>query len=213
MKNDLLDIVYYDEDIAVVNKPGGMLTIPGKGDDKYDCVTTRLKKLFPKCIEQPSVHRLDMATSGLIVLAFNQKAHSNLSIQFQNREVKKEYIALLDGLIPEDKGRIELPFRLDVDNRPYQIYDPENGKIGITLWEKIGEENGFTRVRFFPKTGRTHQLRVHSAFRLGLNRPIVGDNLYGRGTEGDQLKLCSVYLGFTHPTSGKFMEFRIKENF
>lgn len=210
---NLLNIVYQDEYIVVVNKPGGLLSIPGKGSDKQDCVTSRLKKLFPECIDQPSVHRLDMPTSGLLVLAFDQKSHSHLSKQFQNREVEKEYIAVVDGIIKENSGRIELPFRLDIDNRPYQIFDPVHGKIGITYWNKISEEGNYTRIQFLPLTGRTHQLRVHSASPIGLNAPIVGDSLYGKGKEGDQLNLCSVRLGFKHPTSSKNLMFSIKENF
>lgn len=212
-KQNLLNIIYQDENIVVVNKPGGMLTIPGKGPEKQDCVTSRLKKIFPNSIEQPSVHRLDMATSGLLVLALDQKSHSNLSIQFQNREIGKEYIAVVEGVLEEKKGKIELPFRLDVDNRPLQIYDPVQGKMGTTFWQNLGVSENTTRIKFTPVTGRTHQLRVHSSFRLGLNAPIVGDPLYGSGKEGDQLKLCAVYLSFKHPVTNKKMEFRIEPTF
>lgn len=210
---ELLNIIYQDDYIAVVNKPGGLLSIPGKGPFKQDCVTARLKKLFPDCIQQPSVHRLDMATSGLLVLAFDQKSHSHLSKQFQNREVEKEYTAVVEGIIKENSGRIELPFRLDIDNRPYQIYDPVQGKIGVTYWNKIREEGNYTRIQFLPLTGRTHQLRVHSASPFGLNAPIVGDPLYGRGKEGDQMKLCAVQLKFKHPVTETDKDFRIKEPF
>jgi len=212
-KPGLLDIIYQDENIVVVNKPGGMLSIPGKGPKKQDCVTARLKKLFPNCINQPSVHRLDMATSGLLVLALDQKSHSNLSIQFQNREIGKEYIAVVEGIIEEKNGKIELPFRLDVDNRPLQIYDPFYGKIGITFWQNLGSNNNKTRIKFIPITGRTHQLRVHSSFKLGLNAPIVGDTLYGSGREGDQLKLCAVFLSFKHPVTNKKLKFTIEPDF
>lgn len=211
--SELLDIVYRDEYIVVVNKPGGLLTIPGKGEDKQDCVTSRLKKLIPDCIEQPSVHRLDMATSGLLVLALDSKSHSDLSIQFQNREVEKEYVAVVEGVIEERSGKIELPFRLDVDNRPLQIYDPVYGKTGITFWEKLSTEENTTRIKYTPITGRTHQLRVHSAYHLGLNAPIVGDALYGSGKEGDQLKLCAVYIKFRHPVKKEWLSFRIEPCF
>lgn len=210
---NLLNIIYEDENIVVVNKKGGMLTIPGKGPEKQDCVTSRLKKIFPNSIEQPSVHRLDMATSGLLVLALDQKSHSNLSIQFQSREIGKEYIAVVEGILEEKNGKIELPFRLDVDNRPLQIYDPVYGKMGTTFWQNLGVSENTTRIKFIPVTGRTHQLRVHSSFRLGLNAPIVGDPLYGSGKEGDQLKLCAVYLSFKHPVANKKMEFRIEPTF
>ena len=213
MRNDLLDIVYYDYDIVVVNKPGGLLSVPGRGSDKQDCVTNRLKKLFPDCINQPSVHRLDQHTSGLLLLALNQKAHTNLSIQFENREVYKEYIAILDGKLKKDNGKIELAFRLDIDNRPKQIYDPVNGKTGITLWRKIEENPKITKVKFIPLTGRTHQLRIHSASLFGLNAPIYGDQLYGNGKPDDELKLCSVRLKFEHPSTSKKLDFKINPPF
>jgi len=213
MNRPLLDIIYSDEHIVVVNKPGGLLTIPGKGSEKTDCVTSRLKTLFPECIEQPSVHRLDQPTSGLLVLALNNDAHSNLSIQFQRREVEKEYIAVLEGIVDEDSGRIELPFRLDVDNRPYQIYDAVQGKLGITDWEKLEVSANTTRVRFKPHTGRTHQLRVHAAHEKGLGCPIVGDSLYGSAQQGDLLKLCAVKLAFKHPKTNEPLCFEIEEIF
>ena len=188
MSDSVLNIVYSDEKIVVVNKPGGLLSVPGRGESKQDCVTSRLKKLFPDCINQPSVHRLDMQTSGLLLLALNQKAHSNLSVQFQNREVYKEYVAVVDGKIKKNSGIIELAFRLDVNNRPKQIYDPVNGKTGITLWRKLEEYSETTRIKFIPLTGRTHQLRVHAASPLGLNVPIVGDKLYGNENSDEELK-------------------------
>ena len=207
MNDKLLNIIYKDDHIVVVNKPGGLLTIPGKGPGKVDSVTTRLKKLYADCIDQPSVHRLDQPTSGLLVLAFTQEAHSNLSIQFQKREVEKEYIALLEGIVEEESGRIELPFRLDVDNRPCQIYDPVHGKVGVTEWKRVSIESNKTRVRFIPLTGRTHQLRVHAAHEKGLGCPIVGDSLYGSGREGDRLELCAVRLKFRHPVTDEVKEF------
>lgn len=202
-----LHIIYTDPHIIVVNKPGGLLSVPGRGPDKQDCVVNRTKKLFPDCIQQPAVHRLDMYTSGLLVLALTQDSHKAMSKQFENRLVRKKYIALLDGLIHDDSGEIHLPFRLNPDNRPYQIYDPINGKLGITKWKKIGVERKKTRVEFIPLTGRTHQLRVHAAHHLGLNSPIVGDTLYGNGKEGDQMMLHASFLSFIHPASGESIEF------
>ena len=204
--NDI-EILYDDTTFSVITKPSGMLSVPGRGPDKADCAVARFKKRFPEVIEQPSVHRLDMATSGLLIMSKTKEAHRNLSIQFQNREVKKEYIALIEGHIEEDNGHIELPFRLDVDNRPYQIYDEVYGKMGITDWVKLGYEGDYTRVKFFPLTGRTHQLRVHSAHKKGLGFPIVGDFLYGNGTDTNQLKLHASYIGFKHPQSGNWIEF------
>jgi tRNA pseudouridine32 synthase/23S rRNA pseudouridine746 synthase len=200
-------IIYEDPLFVVVDKPGGLLSVPGRGEDKQDCVVNRLKKLFPCCMEQPSVHRLDMDTSGLIVLAITPRVHRHLSIQFQKRMVEKRYAALLDGIVNEEAGEIRLPFRLDPDNRPYQVYDPVNGKMGISLWQNLGNDEGRTRMAFIPLTGRTHQLRVHSAHELGLGCPIVGDRLYGNGRSGDQLMLHARYLRFRHPEKGEPLVF------
>lgn len=203
-----INIIYTDPYIVVVDKPGGLLSVPGRGPDKQDCVVRRIKRLFPDCIEQPAVHRLDMYTSGLLILALTQNSHKEMSRQFENRLVSKKYIALLDGFVQGDSGEIHLSFRLDPDNRPYQIYDPINGKLGITKWRKIGVERKKTRVKFIPLTGRTHQLRVHAAHHQGLGCPIAGDTLYGNGKEGDQMMLHASFLRFTHPVSGVSMEFK-----
>ena len=205
--NNELDIIYSDSSIVVTNKPGGLLSIPGRGEDKKDSVTCRLKKLFHGSIEQPSVHRLDMFTSGLLVLALTKEAHRKLSIQFQNKKVFKHYTALLDGEVSGESGVIRLSFRLDPDNRPYQVYDPVQGKEGITEWKKIGIENGKTRILFTPLTGRTHQLRLHSSHQKGLGVPIIGDRLYGTGKEGDQMMLHASYLEFNHPEKGERISF------
>lgn len=201
MKNDI-GIIYSDTDIVVVNKPGGLLSVPGRGPEKQDCVTSRMKAVFPAMIEQPSVHRLDMYTSGLMVLAITREAHRKLSRQFEQRQVTKEYQALLEGIIDESSGEIRLPFRLDPENRPIQIYDPVHGKMGITRWLHVGSEGGSSRIRFTPLTGRTHQLRVHAAHPMGLNCPIVGDSLYGNGSDGDRMMLHASYLRFHHPVTG-----------
>jgi len=204
----LLDVVHLDRDFVVVDKASGLLSVPGRGPDKTDCVTARVRQLYPGCIEQPAVHRLDMDTSGLLVVARTKESHRTLSRQFQKRETRKRYIALLDGVIEDDGGTLRLPFRLDIDNRPYQIYDEVHGKLGITHWQKLGVENGLTRVAFVPVTGRTHQLRVHAAHSRGLGLPIVGDPLYGRGTGPAQLKLHASELGFAHPSTGAPLDFR-----
>lgn len=203
-----VDIIYQDSAVVVVNKPGGLLSVPGRGPDKQDCVVKRIRNLFRDCISQPSVHRLDMDTSGLMVLALTAKAHRRLSIQFQSRTVKKQYFAVLAGIVKQEKGEIKLPFRLDVANRPYQIYDPVQGKWGLTLWEKIAVKNHQTRILFTPITGRTHQLRVHASHPLGLGCPIVGDRLYGHGKPGDALLLHASYLSFQHPENDKPLYFR-----
>jgi len=204
---DGLNVLHTDPLFVVVDKPSGLLSVPGKGEANQDCVVSRVKAMFPDCIAQPSVHRLDQDTSGLLVLAMTEAAHRNLSMQFMDRLVGKRYIALLDGVVEEDAGIIELAFRLDPDNRPYQVYDPERGKMGTTRWRKIGVEDGKTRVEFMPHTGRTHQLRLHSAHEKGLGFPIVGDRLYGTGTEPGQLKLHALTLRFRHPGTRERMEF------
>ncbi|MEA3466699.1 MAG: RluA family pseudouridine synthase [Thermodesulfobacteriota bacterium] len=208
-----LTFLHIDPDFLVVNKPGGLLAVPGRGPDKQDCVVNRVKALYPDCIKQPAVHRLDMYTSGIMLLARNKETHRKLSIQFEKRQVKKEYIALLDGLLENEEGLIELPFRLDPANRPLQIYDPEQGKTGITRWRKIEAEGNTTRVLFSPLTGRTHQLRVHAAHPLGLGVPIVGDTLYGRGKEGGRMFLHASFLSILHPRTGKQIAFSSKPVF
>jgi tRNA pseudouridine32 synthase/23S rRNA pseudouridine746 synthase len=214
-----LDMLYVDESIIVVNKPAGLLSVPGRGEQKQDCIVSRVKRLFPFCIEQPSVHRLDMDTSGLLVLAFTQSAHRDLSIQFIKRTVRKRYVALLEGVVKEERGRIELSFRYDPDHKPRQKYDPVLGKRGTTLWEKVRVEplghtgRHVTRVLFTPITGRTHQLRLHSASEHGLGHPIVGDPLYGDGNEAPRLMLHACELAFTHPVTGEPMHFTLDPDF
>ena len=202
-----IDIVYCDSDLTVVNKPSGLLAVPGKGEENQDCVTARIKALYPDCPDHPEVHRLDMDTSGLMVVALTADAHRELSLQFHDRQTEKRYIALLDGELHGDEGTIELPFRLDVENRPHQIYDPVQGKTGTTHWKKLSLENGQTRIEFQPVTGRTHQLRVHAASEHGLGIPILGDRLYGSGTGPGQLKLHASFLSFIHPRTGERLEF------
>lgn len=214
-----LEIVYRDADIVVVNKPSGLLSVPGRGADKQDCIVARLKRLFPACMEQPAVHRLDRDTSGLLVLAFTPEAHRNLSIQFIQRRVHKRYIALVEGVIKEEEGEITLAFRYDPDNKPRQKYDPVLGKWGTTFWKKIrveplgSKERLVTRLEFNPLTGRTHQLRVHSAHKHGLGHPIVGDKLYGDEDSGERLMLQANLLEFTHPLDNKVMQFSLAPDF
>ena len=219
-----LEILYRDKDIIVVNKESGLLSVPGRGPDKTDCVEARIKRLFPDCISQPAVHRLDMETSGILILARNKEAHRNLEMQFANGQVRKKYEALLDGILRgKPEGHIELKFRLDPDNRPYQLYDEENGKLGITDWKKLsvekwinpvsGQEKTVTRIEFSPKTGRTHQLRLASSCPKGLGLPILGDSLYGNFLEGERLMLHASEITFHHPTSGEEMYFYSKPEF
>ena len=215
-----LEILYRDSQLVVINKPSGLLSVPGRTPDKQDCVVSRLKKLFPHCIEQPSVHRLDMETSGLMVYALTKEAHRNLSRQFEDGTVHKKYMALLDGTFNhnEYKGELQLKFRLDINNRPHQIYDEENGKLGITRWEKAGtvlytapdgSKRRTTKIIFTPKTGRTHQLRLAASDPHGFGIPIVGDTLYGHCAPGERLMLHAFELEFKHPVSGENLKFSI----
>lgn len=221
-----LHILYRDSDIVVLNKQSGLLSVPGRGPDKQDCVTSRLRRLYPSCIEQPSVHRLDMETSGLMVYALNAQSQRNLRIQFEKNQVHKKYIALLDGVLAkkgiEAHGTKELFFRLDVDNRPHQIWDEVNGKSAVTEWEILNVENytapdnsvrPATRVLFIPRTGRTHQLRLISADEHGFGCPIIGDSLYGKCEKGERLMLHASELSFTHPSTGQKMEFTLPAPF
>jgi len=219
-----LEILYRDKDIVVVNKNSGMLSVPGRGEDKQDCVERRVRFLFPECIQQPAVHRLDMETSGILVLALNKQAHKNLEMQFAEGNVHKQYIALLDGILKgKPEGHVELKFRLDPDNRPHQIYDEINGKLGITDWKKLGvekwinpvtgEEKMVTRIEFYPKTGRTHQLRLASSSEKGMGIPILGDTLYGTCEEGERLMLHAYKIEFTHPVSNEKMIFQCNPDF
>ncbi len=203
MSQQELVIVYADAHLAVIEKPGGLLAVPGRGPDRQDCAVNRLKTIFPIHINQPSVHRLDMATSGLMVMAFTGEAHRILSKQFAERRVEKKYIALLEGVVTAESGEITLAFRLDPKNRPWQVYDSVLGKTGITRWQRLEVCAGTTRVEFVPLTGRTHQLRLHAAHELGLGCPIVGDSLYGAGQRGDPMLLHAAELSFLHPESGK----------
>ena len=201
-----IEIIYQDDAILLVNKPGGLLSVPGRGPDKQDCLVTRLQKEFPQLPEQPAVHRLDLHTSGLMLLAMNQAVHRNLSKQFHYRLVIKRYIAVVEGEVHAESGTIELAFRLDTENRPYQIYDPVHGKTGTTLWKRLFSDPRGTRIEFTPLTGRTHQLRLHAAHPKGLGVPIVGDYLYGNGRDGDMMMLHATYLCFQHPVTGKRCE-------
>ncbi|NLA75311.1 MAG: RluA family pseudouridine synthase [Deltaproteobacteria bacterium] len=203
-----LEILYSDQFIVVVNKPEGLLSVPGKGPGKQDCLANRIRDMFDSSIRQPSVHRLDMDTSGIMVFALTKEVHRDLSIQFQDRRIKKQYIAILEGVIENDSGEINIPLRVDLTNRPYQIYDPVHGRSGITLWEKIEVAQGRTRVLFTPLTGRTHQLRVHASHPMGLGCPIVGDRLYGHVNPEERLMLHASSLTFTHPVQNKVMCFQ-----
>ena len=213
-----LQTVYEDDYLLVVNKPAGMLSVPGKTGQAS--VLTILQERYPDATGPILVHRLDMDTSGLLLAAKDKDIHAQLQAQFEGRTVKKRYIALLEG-VPQDKepkGFIRLPLRPDFDNRPYQLVDFEYGKAAVTRYEMFQDlahpewENTHkepqprTRIAYYPETGRTHQLRVHSAHPDGMNCPIVGDPLYGQ--PADRLYLHAEYLEFRHPVTGKIMKIR-----
>ena len=204
-----LEIMYEDEWLSVVNKPAGMLSVPGKSD--IDSVYGRVRRMYPEATGPMVVHRLDMATSGLILIAKTKEVHQNLQAQFKNRTVCKRYVAWLDGIVEKKEGHIELPLRPDPEDRPRQGVDAVHGKPAVTDYTVLHYDSGRTFISFIPKTGRTHQLRVHSAHPLGLNAPIVGDELYGR--KADRLYLHAEYLGFIHPVSGVYMEIEKESGF
>lgn len=197
-----LDILYEDDYLLVINKPEGMLSVPGKGD--VDSVYQRLSILYPEATDPIIVHRLDMATSGLLLAAKTKEAHQNLQAQFKNRTIQKRYIALLEGEVPQDEGEIRLPLCPDPLDRPRQIVSEEFGKPAFTRYRVLERTSGKTLIAFYPQTGRTHQLRVHAAHPLGLHCPILGDELYGRKAE--RLYLHAEYLAFTHPITSKRIE-------
>lgn len=195
-----LEIVYEDPWLAVINKPAGMLSVPGKEDAVS--VYSLMREQYPEADGPLTVHRLDMATSGLMLIAKTKRVHQNLQAQFKNRLVRKRYVALLEGIVPEDKGTIDLPLCLNPLDRPRQMVHTEHGKPAITDYQVLERPDGKrTRIAFYPRTGRTHQLRVHAAHPLGLHCPIVGDELYGE--KADRLYLHAEYLEFTHPITGE----------
>lgn len=195
-----LEIVYEDPWLSVINKPAGMLSVPGKEDAVS--VYSLMREQYPEADGPLMVHRLDMATSGLMLIAKTKRVHQNLQAQFKNRLVKKRYVALLEGIVPKDKGTVDLPLCLNPLDRPRQMVHTEHGKPAITDYQVLERPDGKrTRIAFYPRTGRTHQLRIHAAHPLGLHCPIIGDELYGE--KADRLYLHAEYLEFTHPITGK----------
>ncbi|MFG6687348.1 RluA family pseudouridine synthase [Mariniflexile sp. HNIBRBA6329] len=193
--NQELEIVYEDAHLLLVNKPHEFLSVPGKSIN--ESVLSRMKAYLPNATGPLLLHRLDMSTSGLLLVAKSNRVYKNLQKQFIERSVKKRYVALLDGILPNTRGTINLPLRIDLDNRPQQLVCDTHGKPATTTYEVIDTENGKTRVYFYPITGRTHQLRVHAAHSEGLKTPIVGDDLYG--TKANRLHLHAERITFTHP--------------
>ncbi len=194
-ENQNIEIVFEDDYLAVIHKPHEFLSVPGK--NVSDSVYQRVKELYPNATGPLIVHRLDMSTSGIMLIAKSEEIYKNLQRQFIKRTVQKRYVAILDGIVSQNEGYIDLPLRVDLDNRPNQLVCYEHGKSARTKFEVISRENNKTRIYFFPITGRTHQLRVHASHKLGLNCPIIGDDLYG--TKADRLHLHAEEITFEHP--------------
>lgn len=209
LSQNMPEILFEDQWLLVLHKPEGVLSVPGKSEEQS--IYSLLRARYPEATGPLVVHRLDMATSGLLLAAKAQEVHRHLQAQFENRSIKKRYIALLDGILPEEEGVIDLPICPDYLDRPRQMVNEELGKTAITRYRVMDRKNGQTRIAFFPLTGRTHQLRVHAAHPLGLNCPIVGDELYGRKAE--RLYLHAEYLEFIHPVSGQRMVIEKKAEF
>ncbi|MFK7060651.1 pseudouridine synthase [Flavobacterium oreochromis] len=204
-----VEIIFEDDSILVINKPAEFLSVPGKlvSDSVYE----RIKAKYPQATGPLVVHRLDMSTSGIMLIAKSEEIYVALQSQFIKRTVKKCYEAMLDGVLNNDSGFIDLPLRVDLEDRPRQMVCDEYGKTAQTIWEKISVENNKTRVHFYPITGRTHQLRVHASHFLGLNAAITGDDLYG--TKANRLHLHAKSITFFHPVTHQELTVEVKADF
>jgi tRNA pseudouridine32 synthase/23S rRNA pseudouridine746 synthase len=204
-----LPLIYEDEHIFAVNKPAEFLSVRGKVIE--DSVEHRMSLKFPDATGPLVVHRLDMSTSGILVGTKSLAVHKKLQEQFEKRTLTKRYIAVLEGIVDADEGFIDLPLRVDLDNRPFQLVDHEHGKSARTRFEVLDRLDHKTRIAFYPITGRTHQLRVHAAHPLGLNCPIQGDDLYGN--RADRLYLHAETLIFMHPVTQEEIELHVQPPF
>ena len=205
---DPLDILHDDAQIVVVNKPAGLLSVPGKGEHLADCLITRLQVAFPDAL---LVHRLDRDTSGVMVFGMTPHAQRHLGLQFEKRQAKKTYVARVRGRLEPKTGTVDLPLIVDWENRPRQMVDHERGKPAHTDWRVLKHDADTTRVRLFPQTGRSHQLRVHL---LELGHPILGDPLYSDDADAwPRMMLHSEELRIKHPDGGASMKFRSKPDF
>jgi len=202
--NDPLDVIHSDHEVLIVGKPHGLLSVPGKGAHLADCLIARVQKVFPEAL---LVHRLDRDTSGVMVFALTQNAQRHLGLQFEKRQVKKTYVARVAGEMGEREGTVDLPLIVDWPNRPLQMVDHENWRNAVTDWRVMRVLDGETRVRLFPQTGRSHQLRVHMR---EIGHPILGDPFYASGDalEHPRLMLHSESLRFRHPGGGVGMTFK-----
>ena len=204
-----LDVLHADHQVLIVDKPAGILSVPGKGAHLADCLLVRVQKAYPEAL---LVHRLDRDTSGVMVFALTPHAQRHLGLQFEKRQTKKTYVARVSGTVAEKTGTIDLPLTVDWPNRPRQIVDQQNGRSAITDWRVMKSGQDETRLKLFPKTGRSHQLRVHC---LAIGHPILGDPLYAEGAARafPRLMLHSESLRFRHPDGGKGMNFSSKPPF
>ena len=207
--NEKLNIVYEDQWLLIINKPAGMLSVPGK--ERQTSIYDLARKAYPEAEGPMIVHRLDMATSGLLIIAKDKKTHQHLQAQFKNRSIRKKYIALLDGIVPEDEGTIELSLCPNPLDRPRQMVDTQYGQPATTYYQVLERTDKYTRIAFYPHTGRTHQLRVHAAHPSGLHCPIIGDELYGK--KDKRLYLHAESIEFTHPVNGQSMCITKKADF
>lgn len=207
--HDPLDILHSDHEILLINKPAGLLSVPGRGPHLADCLLNRVQSVFPEAL---LVHRLDLDTSGVMIFAVTPHAQRHLGLQFEKRQVQKTYIARVWGEIAEAEGVVDLPLCVDWPNRPRQHVDFENGRPAQTKWRVMKSEVGTTRVQLFPKTGRSHQLRVHMK---EIGHPILGDPFYAEGPARDfpRLMLHAERLKLRHPNGGKQLSFRSKPPF
>ena len=204
-----IKIVYEDDVLLVINKPAEFLSVPGK--KIQDSVYQRIIELYPEATGPLIVHRLDMSTSGLLLIAKDEETYVKLQSQFIKRTIKKRYVALLDGVLKEKQGFIDLPLRVDLDDRPRQLVCYEHGKQAQTKWEVIEVKDNQTRVYFYPISGRTHQLRVHASHEMGLKTPIIGDDLYGK--KSNRLHLHAEQLIFTHPVTKEILTIKEAADF
>ena len=207
--DDPIVFLHDDSEVLAVNKPPGLLSVPGRGAHLADCLITRVQQVFPHAL---LVHRLDRDTSGVMVFGLTPHAQRHLSAQFEARTVRKTYVARLDGLLEPEKGIVDLPLIVDWPNRPRQKICHETGKEACTEWRVLRHEAGTTRVRLLPQTGRSHQLRVHM---LALGHAILGDPLYatGKALEYPRMMLHAEELRIKHPDSGRSLKFRVKTMF
>lgn len=206
---DPLEILHHDHEILIVNKPSGLLSVPGKGDHLADCLIARVQEVFPQAL---LIHRLDRDTSGVMVFALTPHAQRHIGLQFEKRQTKKTYVARVAGRLEPKTGTVDLPLIVDWENRPRQMVCHETGKQAVTDWRVLKASDEESRVRMFPKTGRSHQLRVHM---LSLGHPILGDPFYAEGAarEYPRLMLHSEELRLRHPDGGEGVRFRAKAPF